>query len=158
DPAVAALGAGLAAQVCYYGLEDVRHALGAATHIADSQFCRRCGAPYRYDAIFYAHVGHYTCPNCGQRRPEPDYRLERLDLDGTAGGQLYLTFPGGGLELRLPLPGLYNAINALAASAAALLLGLAPVRIRDTLERFSAAFGRIERVDAGGRPLLLVLI
>jgi lipid II isoglutaminyl synthase (glutamine-hydrolysing) len=174
DPAVAALGDGLAARVYYYGLEDTRHAEGAATHIADSQFCRRCGAPYRYTAIFYAHVGHYACERCGQRRPTPDFHLERLELAGTAGARLFLSFPlemyggpsvaaspdaaRGYLEIRLPLPGLYNAINALAASAAALLLGVAPARIRDTLDRFSAAFGRIERVDAGGKPLLLALI
>jgi lipid II isoglutaminyl synthase (glutamine-hydrolysing) len=170
DPAVAALGEGLAARVYYYGLEDTRHAEGAASHIADSQFCRRCGAPYRYTAIFYAHIGHYACERCGQRRPAPDFRLERLELAGTAGARLFLSFPidsAGGpsvavprgyLEIRLPLPGLYNAINALAATAAALLLGVAPARARDTLERFSAAFGRIERVDAGGKPLLLALI
>src|SRR5439155_1173797 len=59
---------------------------------------------------------------------------------------------------RLPLPGLYNALNALAAASAALLLDIAPAHIRDTLEGFSAAFGRIERIDAGGQPLLLALI
>jgi UDP-N-acetylmuramyl tripeptide synthase len=178
DPAVAALGEGLGASALYYGLEDTRHAAGAAAHIADSQFCRRCGAPYRYTASFYAHIGHYRCDRCGQRRPAPDFRLERLELEGTAGSRLYLSFPlhgardtgqahagvveegepRGYLEVRLPLPGLYNALNALAAASAALLLGVAPARIRDTLERFSAAFGRIERVDAGGRPLLLALI
>src|SRR5262245_38660428 len=93
DQAIAALGGGLAAQVRYYGLEHTRHAAGAATHIADSQFCRRCGARYRYDAIFYAHIGHYVCERCGQRRPTPDYRLERLQLEGTAGARLYLSFP-----------------------------------------------------------------
>ncbi len=158
DPAIAALGAGLAVRVCYYGLEDTRHAAGAATHIADSQFCRRCGAPYRYSALFYAHIGHYACERCGQRRPAPDYRLERLELEGTVAGRLYLSYPGGALELRLPLPGLYNALNALAAASAALLLDIAPAHIRDTLEGFSAAFGRIERIDAGGQPLLLALI
>jgi UDP-N-acetylmuramyl tripeptide synthase len=167
DPAVAALGEGLAARAYYYGLEDRRHAAGAATHIADSQFCRRCGAPYRYDAIFYAHIGHYECERCGQRRPTPDFRLERLELAGTDGARLFISFPSvaasaesvrGYLEISLPLPGLYNAINALAATAAALLLGVVPARVRDTLERFSAAFGRIERVDAGGKPLLLALI
>jgi UDP-N-acetylmuramyl tripeptide synthase len=158
DPAIAALGAGLDVKVYYYGLEDTRHAASAATHIADSQFCRRCGAPYRYSALFYAHIGHYACERCGQRRPAPDYRLERLELEGAAAGRLYLAYPGGALELRLPLPGLYNALNALAATSAALLLDIAPAHIRDTLERFSAAFGRIERVDAGGKPLLLVLI
>ncbi|MBK9710719.1 MAG: DUF1727 domain-containing protein [Kouleothrix sp.] len=158
DPAVAALGEGLAAQVRYYGLEDTRHAGGGATHFADSQFCRRCGAPYVYSALFYAHIGHYVCPACGERRPAPQYRLERLELEGTTGGRLYIGYPGGALELRLPLPGLYSALNALAATAAALLLGVAPARIRDTLEGFSAAFGRIERIDAAGKPLLLALI
>ena len=33
-----------------------------------------------------------------------------------------------------------------------------PARIRGTLESFSAAFGRIERVNAGGKPMLLALI
>ena len=168
DPAIAALGQGLVAQVRYYGLQDPRHT-GGATHIADAQFCRRCGAPYQYSALFYAHVGHYTCARCGHHRPAPDYRLERLELEGIAASRLFISFPidpsmaavpgaSGYLEIRLPLPGLYNALNALAASAAALLLGVAPVCIRDTLETFSAAFGRIERVDAGGKPLLLALI
>ena len=175
DPAVAALGEGLPVQVYYYGLEDTRQAGGGATHFADSQFCRRCGAPYAYSATFYAHIGHYACARCGQRRPAPDFRLERLELAGASGGRLFLSFPGdlprsvgagaslstparGYLEIRLPLPGLYNALNALAAAGAGLLLGVPPARIRGTLESFSAAFGRIERVDAGGRPLLLALI
>jgi lipid II isoglutaminyl synthase (glutamine-hydrolysing) len=184
DPAVAALGERLNARVFYYGLEDTRHAAGAATHIADSQFCRRCGARYHYDAIFYAHIGHYACERCGQRRPRPDFRLERLQLEGITGARLYISFPiaqgryvsqaqytlnsgssapalpepRGYVEIHLPLPGLYNAFNALAAVAAALALGVDPARARGTLERFSAAFGRIERIDAGGRPLLLALI
>lgn len=174
DPAVAALGDGLRAQVCYYGLQDTRHAAGAAAHIADAQFCRRCGAPYSYSALFYAHVGHYACPRCGHTRPVPQFRLERIDLDGTTGSRLIVAFPAGAqgraqdwqrdsapsgyVEIRLPIPGLYNAFNALAAVSAALLLGITPDRARDTLEHFSAAFGRIERIDAAGKPLLLALI
>ena len=176
DPAIAALGDGLPLQVRYYGLEDTRQAGHGATHFADSQFCRRCGAPYDYSATFYAHIGHYTCPRCGLRRPVPHFRLERLDLAGTTGGRLFVSFPidlprlgvyagaasstsaRGYIEIRLPLPGLYNALNALAAAAAGLLLGVQPARVRGTLESFSAAFGRIERVDAGGKPMLLALI
>lgn len=158
DPAVAALGVGLSAKVRYYGLNDLRHASGAAAQIGDARFCRRCGAPYRYEALFYAHVGHYRCDACGAARPTPDYALERLDLHGAETATLYLTFPGGAMELHAPLPGLYNAINALAAVAACRELGVQAPRIRATLERFDAAFGRIERVDAGGRPLLIALI
>lgn len=160
DPAVAELGAGLAARVVYYGLDDARHAAGAAAHIADSQFCRRCGQRYSYSLAFYAHIGHYVCSRCGHSRPEPQVRLARLDLDGTAGSRLFVEYPGGGLELNLPLPGLYNALNATAALAAALNLGVAPAAARAALESFSAAFGRIERVQAGpgGPPMLIALI
>jgi UDP-N-acetylmuramyl tripeptide synthase len=158
DPAVAALGEGLMAQVRYYGLNDTRHATGAAAQIGDARFCRRCGAPYHYTALFYAHVGHYRCEACGATRPMPAYALERLDLHGADHATLCLTFPGGAMEVHLPLPGLYNAINALAATAACLELGVAAACIRASLERFDAAFGRIERIDAGGRPLLIALI
>ena len=72
---------------------------------------------------------------------------------------MHLELPGGGtLDLHLGLPGLYNALNGLAATAAALTLGVAPDQVAATLSRFSAAFGRIEHVDAQGRPLLLALI
>ncbi|HMQ32973.1 MAG TPA: MurT ligase domain-containing protein, partial [Chloroflexaceae bacterium] len=160
DPAVADLGAGLAAEVTYYGLDDARHAAGAGAHIADSQFCRRCGRRYDYRLAFYAHIGHYSCPRCGHGRPEPHVRLARLELLGTAGSKLYLTYPGGAFEADLPLPGLYNAANATAALAAALALGVPAPTARAALERFSAAFGRIERVAAGpsGAPMLIALI
>lgn len=160
DPAVADLGRDLTAQVIYYGIDDERHAEGRGAHIADSQFCRRCGARYVYPHAFYAHIGHYYCPRCGHRRPEPQIRLARLELQGAAGSRLYLAYPGGGVELDLPLPGLYNAANALAATAAALALAVPAAVVRNTLERFSAAFGRIERVSAGpdGPPLLIALI
>lgn len=160
DPAVADLGAGLQARVIYYGIEDARHAVGAAAHIADSQFCRRCGRRYDFSLAFYAHIGHYRCPSCGHGRPTPQVRLARVELQGDAGSRLYLLYPGGAIEIDLPLPGLYNAANATAAVAAALALGVAPAASRSALERFSAAFGRIERVSAGpgGPPMLIALI
>lgn len=159
DPAVAYLGDGLAAQVVYYGLDDPRHASGSALHTADSLFCRYCGHRYTYSLVFYAHVGHYVCPACGHRRPTPHIRLVRLDVDGANGSHLYITFPSGAIDMRLPLPGVYNALNALAAVAASITLGVEPVRIRTALENFHAAFGRIERVQAGvGGPSLLIAL
>jgi lipid II isoglutaminyl synthase (glutamine-hydrolysing) len=159
DPAVAFLGEDLSAQVWYYGLDDTRHATGAAAHTADSQFCRRCGTRYDTLAAFYGHIGHYVCPQCGHRRPQPHVRLVRLDLHGTEGSHLYIAHPDGTLDFPLPLPGLYNAINALAATTTGLALGIAPAHIHTALEHFSAAFGRIERVQAGpGGPSMLIAL
>jgi UDP-N-acetylmuramyl tripeptide synthase len=175
DPAVAHLGEKLAAQVRYYGLEDARHATGAATHTADSHFCRRCGARYTFLLSFYGHIGHYTCPECGHHRPSPHIQLEHLDLQGTDGSHLTITQRSHSssenqaeeaapatdpINLHLPLPGLYNALNALAATAAALALDIPPATICAELAAFRAAFGRIERVEAGtgGAPILIALI
>ena len=38
-------------------------------HAADAKHCRRCGAPYVFDAVYLGHLGHYHCPSCGQARP-----------------------------------------------------------------------------------------
>jgi lipid II isoglutaminyl synthase (glutamine-hydrolysing) len=62
------------------------------------------------------------------------------------------------MRVRLPLPGLYNVYNALAAAALAGVLGASREEIRMGLERFSAAFGRFERIPVGERSLLLLLI
>ena len=158
DPGVAGLGEGLACNVIYYGLEDRAHGVGAARHVADSAFCRRCGTALDYDPAFYGHIGHYRCPNCGLARPAPQVRLEQLDLQGTDPSGLRLATPEGHMSLRLPVPGLYNAINALAATAVALQLGVPPATIVDALESFTAAFGRIERFRAGSREVLMALI
>lgn len=160
DPAVASLAYGLSANVWTYGMEDERHGTGAASHTADSLFCHQCGTRYTYRLAFYGHIGHYHCPACGLQRPAPQVRLARLDLDGTAGSRLFITAPGDiTIDLRFPLPGLYNALNALAAVAAGLAMGLAPSHIRTALENFRAAFGRIEQVQTpAGKPMLIALI
>ncbi len=158
DPGVAGLGEDLQCRVLYYGLEDLQHGVGAARHVADSAFCRRCGTPLDYMPAFYAHIGHYHCPNCGLTRPAPEVRLEHLELRATSPSQLRIAAPEGVWSLRLPIPGLYNALNALAAVAVALQLGIPPATTITALERFEAAFGRIERFRAGTRDVLMALI
>jgi UDP-N-acetylmuramyl tripeptide synthase len=60
------------------------------------------------------------------------------------------------VELRLP--GLYNVYNAVAAAALARALGAELDEIAAGLERFSAAFGRFERIAVGEKQILLLLI
>lgn len=160
DPAMAAIARNLTARTLAFGLEDSRHAAAAATHIADSQFCHACGHRYEYQHLFYAHIGHYACPQCGQRRPDPQVALTVLEPKGLDGSELQIDHPTGKLSVQLSLPGLYNAQNALAATAAALALGVAPAAISAALAAFRAAFGRIERISAGpgGPPMLIALI
>ena len=60
--------------------------------------------------------------------------------------------------MRLPLPGLYNVYNALAATSTALALDASLDEIVAGLASFTAAFGRFERIQAGDRQILMLLI
>jgi UDP-N-acetylmuramyl tripeptide synthase len=75
-----------------------------------------------------------------------------------SGSNVRITTPAGPIELSLPLPGLYNVYNALAATAAALQLGATPDQIREALAAFAAAFGRVERLSIGPRQVAILLV
>jgi lipid II isoglutaminyl synthase (glutamine-hydrolysing) len=60
-------------------------------------------------------------------------------------------------RLALPLGGLYNCYNVLAAYTAGITIGLEPEYIAERLQNFRAAFGRQERIEFRGRNLNLVL-
>ncbi|MDP6956818.1 MAG: UDP-N-acetylmuramoyl-L-alanyl-D-glutamate--2,6-diaminopimelate ligase [Planctomycetota bacterium] len=75
--------------------------------------------------------------------------LQRTDLEGSS-----LTINGMGIstvELRMPLAGRYNVDNALAAAAAALVLGASPSQVVEGLATTPGAPGRLERIPSGQR-------
>ncbi len=74
------------------------------------------------------------------------------------GADVTLTTPEGTVDLRLPLPGLYNVYNAVAAAALALDLGASLETVRGALEGFGGAFGRVETIPVAGRPVSILLV
>ena len=71
---------------------------------------------------------------------------------------MLVTTPEGELDLELPLPGLYNVYNALAAVTAGLRSGVPLQQIREGLESMRAVFGRVETIEMSGRPVSILLI
>jgi UDP-N-acetylmuramyl tripeptide synthase len=144
--------------IVYFGIDDEAQALPELQHAFDAKHCRRCGGPYAYARAFVGHLGHYSCPNCGAGRPHPDVAATRIVLHGMRGSSLAIRTPAGELAVELPLPGLYNVYNALAAIAAALDLGVAPERIGPALADVRGAFGRVETVAVGGKQVSILLV
>jgi UDP-N-acetylmuramyl tripeptide synthase len=157
DPLVAALGEGHS-RVTYFGLDDPSLGVERPPHAADARLCMRCGARYEVSVAFYGHLGYYRCPACGLTRPPPQVAATRCELLGDSGSKVQIETPAGSLNVHLRLPGLYNVYNALAATAAALGLGLEPAAIAHELETFTAAFGRLERIMVEDRQLFLALV
>jgi lipid II isoglutaminyl synthase (glutamine-hydrolysing) len=151
DPLVADLGRGRvgAAGVLYFGVADDSLALPLMAHAADAKHCRNCGAPYIFDAVYLGHLGHYRCPACGQARPAPEIFATDVRLEGVRAARFTLHTPAGEAAVALPLPGLYNVYNALAAAALAHALDVPLEHVVAGLESTRAAFGRAEIVTIG---------
>ncbi len=162
DPLIADLGRDRELRrrpgVTYFGIEDASQALPELQHAHDAKHCRRCGAPYAYERAFVGHLGHYSCPNCEADRPAPDVVATAIELRGMSGSRAAVRTPAGELELELPLPGLYNVYNALAAITAGLRSGISLELIRGGLEGMKAVFGRVETVEVEGKPVSILLI
>jgi len=166
DPLIADLGRDHPAAL-YFGVHDDSLALAGMAHAADAKHCRRCGAPYVFDAVYLGHLGHYHCPSCGQSRPQPAVSASDVRLQGVRAARFRLHTAAGEAEVSLALPGLYNVYNALAAAALASALEVPLDAIVAGLQDTRAAFGRAEAVTVyspsqgappDGRELRILLV
>ncbi len=163
DPSIASLGAGFPGKTIFYGIDDTRLAIaaegkaGEAGQSIDARACTNCGTDLEYSARFYSHIGHYTCPNCGLRRPEPAIKALSLTREQFDRQRIQIACGEETGEATIALPGFYNVYNALAAASIASALDIECPAIMAGLERFRPAFGRGEMIEAEGRVLLLML-
>jgi UDP-N-acetylmuramyl tripeptide synthase len=144
--------------VLYYGVEDDSLALPQMAHAADAKHCRRCGAPYVFDVVYLGHLGHYRCPACGQTRPRPHVYATDVALDGIRAARFTLHAAGREQLVELPLPGLYNVYNAVAAAALTSALGVPLDAIAAALGSTHAALGRAETAVVSDRELRILLV
>ena len=163
DPAIASLGESFSGKTLYYGIDDLTlDAQAEQTNetrpqVVDARTCPHCGSTYEYSMHFYSHMGHYACPHCEVRRPQPDVRATSVRIDSFDRIRLRVTAGMQQKDIVIPLPGLYNVYNALAAITASLALGLEWEPITTGIEQSKPVFGRGERIQVEGRTIRLLL-
>lgn len=89
---------------------------------------------------------------------QPEVRATAVREHGLDGSEMTVSVPGGTFSVRLGQPGLHNVYNALAACAAASVLGVGPEAMAAGLRTARPAFGRAERIEVRGRPVHLCLV
>ena len=159
DPIVAYLGHDFRGPMLFFGVDDPSVGGTVPQAISDATRCPRCKEPLAYRRVILAHVGNWYCAYCGLERPPRDVgaaevRLSANDSRLRLGGTVWSALD----DLVVPLPGLYNAYNALAALAAARALDIALTTATRALASFKPAFGRLEIIEAEGRRLRLMLV
>ena len=132
---------------------EADHEDEAAAADAEPETCPECGGPLRFSRRTMANLGSARCDACGWRSSPAQFRARLL---AQAGLQAQIIEIEGEL-LTLPLGGLHDAYNAVAAVAAASALGIPVYEAISALEDFHPRFGRAEELEFEGRSLWLAL-
>jgi UDP-N-acetylmuramoyl-L-alanyl-D-glutamate--2,6-diaminopimelate ligase len=72
--------------------------------------------------------------------------LRRLDVDGFS---MILKTPSGSVDITSRLPGRFNIMNAMAAAAAAIGMGVSLAAVKAGIESLKSIEGRVESIDCG---------
>jgi UDP-N-acetylmuramyl tripeptide synthase len=119
--------------------------------------CPSCHHAFVLTHNTLGHLGHYDCPGCGFKRPEPVLLASRIQVEPTR-SILSLSYQGEGYTLTLPLPGLFNAYNFLSAALVALQTGVSFEQMQAAVNTYAGVFGRAEHLTIQGKNVMVMLI
>lgn len=151
----------------FFGIESLKNAPekssiateqdGMSVQSMELSYCGACGAETAYSLVFYGQLGHWSCTKCDHKRPVPTVTASDVEV-GSTGSTFTLRIDGRAGDAVVPLPGMFNVYNALAAAAAASALGVAMETIRQGLKNYQTLFGRSEKISVAGKKVLIQLI
>lgn len=138
---------------------EARHdtAAGNVQIHAELSYCQSCGGEINYSRIYYGQLGIWSCSSCQFNRSKPTVFASQVAVTAL-NSDFQLHIGERSEHVHLPLPGLYNVYNALAAAAAANALGIAIESIKAGIKTYSTLFGRSERLTIRGKHVLIQLI
>ena len=157
DPLVARLAVESGLPALFYGVLPAPELSGGASSSREAKFCPLCGTTLQYTVYIYSQLGDYLCPGCGFARPCPDLEASAV-LEEQSGVRAMVRYGGGRRELAVPVRGLHNLYNALAALCASLALQVEPPTAFAALGEYLPATGRMEIFHYHNRPVLLNLV
>lgn len=138
DPEIKNLASHIKGEIHYYSIPQNLLSKKQLSHDTDSTHCPVCNTKLKYSKIAYSHIGKYTCPKCS---------FTNEDITDN----LYIETP----EI---LEGIYNVYNISAACKTAQhIFNIPSDDISQSLEGFTPAFGRQEKIEYKKRSLLLLL-
>lgn len=144
-------------KVVWYGMECDAYDEGVADH-DDVVECIMCGHPLNFSHRTFAHLGDFSCPNCGFAHTEPDIAVTAIDGKQEKSCVLTIRVHDISIELPVNIRAGYDAYNAVAALAGLLTLGVPSGAIAEALGNFVHAAHRFEIFDVEGTQTRLLLM
>jgi lipid II isoglutaminyl synthase (glutamine-hydrolysing) len=154
DPMVATMAEKRQGRRVTFGLA-IKTSMDQITRAADTIRCPRCQADLKYRHVYLSHMGDYYCPKCGFARPKLDVAVTALEVVGLDKTRCQIQTPQGKLILEIPQSGVHIAYDVAGAVAILVGLGVSLDTAPESLAAVGPAFGRLEKIDAGGKTVIL---
>ena len=159
DPGISFLAHSSHVKIIFFGINDQEINLPKITNIADIKFCLNCHSNLNYKSLVTAHMCHYACSKCNFERPKPNISAQNLKFKSDFSSSITLMINDQqSTTINYSLPGLYNVYNILAASAICQELRIDLSIIKDSIEKFTAAFGRFQKMTIDEKKIVIFLI
>lgn len=135
-----------------YGISEQIFDDISRSEIRESIFCRSCGKKLEYEFFHYGQLGIYHCPNCGLKRPEPDFTATNINFHD----EVY-SFEIDGMNIDSTSRTPYNIYNTLSAYAALRALEAPMKNFKATIESFDYGNNREDIFTVNGARVQLHL-
>lgn len=135
-----------------YGINEQIFDDISRSEIRESIFCRSCGKKLEYTFFHYGQLGLYHCPNCGLKRPEPDYTAANILFHD----EVYF-FDIDGMEINSTSRTPYNIYNTLSAYAALRAMDAPTDHFKSAIESFDYGNNREDIYTINGARVQLHL-
>ena len=130
-------------KVVWFGMECNPYDEGIADH-DDSVECVVCGHELEFSQRTFAHLGNYTCPQCGRAHHTADIAVTGITNKSEKSCTLQLRVHGRTIEVPVNIRAGYDVYNAAAAFAGLITLGVPEEKVAAALQRFAHAAHRFE--------------
>lgn len=138
----------------YFGFDHEPDREQQAPLNADGVLCPVCDNILHYKLVTYSNLGHYYCPECGFERPQLAHRVTQIRQLTPESSSFVID----DTAFDLPIAGLYNIYNALAAYSVAKHFGVEDTYIRRGFEASKRVFGRQEHIRIGDKDVVMNLM
>lgn len=138
----------------YFGFAHEEDHEQMAHYNTDGILCPQCDNILHYKLLTYSNLGKFYCPYCDFKRPELAHAVTKIHELTPESSR----FAIDGSDYELPIAGLYNIYNALAAASVAKHFGISEQYIRRGFDAAQRVFGRQEHINIGGKDVVMNLI
>lgn len=144
-------------EIVYFGV-DVPIYKNPVKEVSDAPHCIHCKHEYEYSYHTFGHLGGFSCPNCGFKRPERQLAVTEILSTDIGSTTVRVDHFGDIDDLTINLPGGYNIYNAAGSLVVAELMGFDREIAKSAVGSFSCGFGRMEQFDLGMTSARMILI